>query len=68
MRDETTCEQTLTVSFGNRYGASYLSDFVMIPCILFKADVVKPGVVIQWILLDLSLILESPFTNNHVLQ
>ena len=48
--------------------AAYLAYLVVVTCCLLQPDVVKPGVIVQGILLDLCLILEAPLTNYDVLQ
>ena len=47
---------------------THLPDFVDISSILFKADVIKPGIIVQCIPVDFCLILEPPFTDYHILQ
>ena len=40
----------------------------MVTCCLLQPDVVKPGIIVQGILLDLCLILEAPLTYYDILQ
>jgi len=48
--------------------AAYLAYLVVVTCCLLQPDVVKPGIIVQGILLDLCLILETPLTYYDVLQ
>jgi len=48
--------------------AAYLTYFVVVTCCFLQPDVVKPGIVVQGILLDLCLILETPLTYYDILQ
>lgn len=45
----------------------YLSDLVVVPSRLLQADVVKPGIIVERVLLHLPLILEAPLIHHHIL-
>ena len=48
--------------------AAYLAYLVVVTCCFLQPDVVKPGIIVQGVLLDLCLILEAPLTYYDVLQ
>lgn len=40
----------------------------MVSCCLLKLDVVKPGIIVEWILLDLLLVCEAPLAEHNLLN
>ena len=41
---------------------------IWLACCFLKADIVKPGVVVQGVLLHIRFILEPPLAHNHILH
>lgn len=63
----TQQEENSKGSGGYKDGKGYLTDLVLVPSGLLQADVVKPGIVVERVLLHLTLILEAPLIHHHVL-